>query len=161
MTTQPRKAVHEGTISTPFPKPAGATAKPLELPAFDHVHVYVTDRVTAETWYRDVLHLYRSQELEFWSSDGGPLMLRNSSGSIHIALFERPAQTCRSVIAFRVGAAGYESWKTHLESALPGQVSEQDHEVSLSLYFRDPDGNPYELTTYEVGRVNGKLPGGA
>jgi predicted lactoylglutathione lyase len=26
----------------------------------------------------------------------------------------------------------------------------QDHQQSLSLYFSDPDGNPWELTTYEV-----------
>jgi catechol 2,3-dioxygenase-like lactoylglutathione lyase family enzyme len=26
----------------------------------------------------------------------------------------------------------------------------QDHDQSLSLYFNDPDGNPVELTTYEV-----------
>ena len=133
----------------------------LELQDFDHVHVYVTDRANAEEWYRDVLHLHRSKELEFWSSDGGPLTIQNSSGSIHIALFERPAQPCRSVVAFRVGAVGYESWKAHLEHVFPGQVSEEDHEASLSLYFRDPDGNPYELTTYEVGLVKRKTSGAA
>ena len=26
----------------------------------------------------------------------------------------------------------------------------QDHDQSLSLYFSDPDGNPVELTTYDV-----------
>jgi len=133
----------------------------LELQAFDHVHVYVSDRAKAEEWYRDVLHLHRSKELEFWSSDGGPLTIQNSSGSIHIALFERPAQPCRSVVAIRVSAAGYASWKAHLDQFLPGHVSEQDHEASLSLYFHDPDGNPYELTTYEVGQVNRKTPGAA
>ena len=24
-----------------------------------------------------------------------------------------------------------------------------DHEVSWSVYFKDPDGNPYEVTTYD------------
>ena len=133
----------------------------LELQAFDHVHVYVADRAMAEAWYRDVLHLHRSKELEFWSSDGGPLTIQNSSGSIHIALFERPVQPCRSVVAIRVSAAGYVSWKAHLENVLPGLVSEEDHEASLSLYFRDPDGNPYELTTYEVDLVVRKAAGAA
>jgi catechol-2,3-dioxygenase len=32
---------------------------------------------------------------------------------------------------------------------LPGQVSEEDHGLSVSLYVADPDGNPYEITTYE------------
>ncbi len=133
----------------------------LELDAFDHVHVYVTDRAKAEEWYLEVLHLHRSQELEFWSSDGGPLTIQNVSGSIHIALFERPAQPCRSVVAMRVSADGYKSWKAHLEHALPGLVSEQDHDASLSLYFCDPDGNPYELTTYDVAVVKEKSTGAA
>jgi len=133
----------------------------LELQAFDHIHVYVADRARAEEWYRNVLHLHRSKGLEFWASGGGPLTIQNDSGSIHLALFERPAQPCRSVVAIRVSAAGYESWKTHLERVLPGEVSEQDHEASLSLYFRDPDGNPYELTTYEVGLVKQRVTGAA
>jgi catechol 2,3-dioxygenase-like lactoylglutathione lyase family enzyme len=132
-----------------------------ELLAFDHVHVYVTDRAKAERWYRDVLGLYRSDELEFWATDGGPLTIQNSSGSVHIALFERPAQPCRSVVAIRVDAAGYRTWKAHLERLLPGNVREQDHEVAMSLYFRDPDGNPYELTTYEVHLIKNEAEGAA
>ena len=123
---------------------------PPVLQAFDHIHVYVTDRVAAEAWYDEVLGLHRTPELEFWATDGGPLTLQNASGTIHIALFERPAQACRSVIALRVGARPYRAWKAHLEALLPGQVSEEDHVASWSLYFADPDGNPYEITTYEV-----------
>jgi catechol 2,3-dioxygenase-like lactoylglutathione lyase family enzyme len=124
-----------------------------ELQAFDHVHVYVTNRARAEEWYRVVLGLHRTPELEFWAEGGGPLTIQNASSSIHIALFERPAQPCRSVIALRVGASEYRAWKAHLSTALPNQVSEEDHVASLSMYFRDPDGNPYELTTYEVESV--------
>jgi catechol-2,3-dioxygenase len=28
-------------------------------------------------------------------------------------------------------------------------VAVEDHTVALSLYFQDPDGNPYEITSYE------------
>ena len=27
----------------------------------------------------------------------------------------------------------------------------QDHEISHSIYFRDPDGHELEITTYELG----------
>lgn len=134
---------------------------PPELQAFDHVHVFVTDRVSAEEWYSKVLGLQRTKELEFWATDGGPLTIQNGSGTIHIALFERSAQTCRSTIALRVSATEYLAWKAHLETMLPGQVNEEDHDVSLSLYFRDPDGNPYELTTYEVTALRGEVAGAA
>ena len=123
---------------------------PPDLQVIDHVHVFVADRTRAEAWYGKVLGLRRSKELEFWATDGGPLTVQNESGSVHIALFERPVQPCRSVVAIRVSAAGYRAWKTHLEGLLPGKVGEQDHEASRSLYFTDPDGNPYELTTYEI-----------
>ena len=123
---------------------------PPELQAFDHVHVYVTDRRTAEAWYRETLGMYRTPELEFWAEGGGPLTIQNPSGSIHIALFERVAQPCRSVVALRVAGKEFNDWRSHLGTTLPGQVAEEDHVASVSLYFSDPDGNPYEITTYEI-----------
>ena len=117
--------------------------------AFDHVHVFVADRAAAEQWYARVLGFKRSQELEFWAVDGGPLTIQDDSGAVHLALFERPRQPCRSTIALRVSAAEFAHWQAHLAQVLPSQVTEEDHSVSVSLYFADPDGNPYEITTYE------------
>lgn len=78
------------------------------------------------------------------------------------ALFERPAQPCRSVVALRASAADYLAWRAHLKVVLQGRVTEEDHTASLSLYFRDPDGNPYEITTYDVGAArSGGVPSGA
>ena len=124
-----------------------------DLQAVDHVHVYVADRPAAEAWYKNVLGLERVQKFEFWAEGGGPLMVENRSGTIRLALFERPAQPCRSVIAFRVGASQYMAWKSRLEAELKGQVTEQDHVASRSLYFADPDGNPYEITTYQIAEM--------
>ena len=126
---------------------------PRELHAFDHVHVFVTNRPAAVDWYRQVIGLLPSPDFAFWASDGGPLTLQNASGSVHIALFERPSQPCRSTIALRVDATSFKAWRAHLNDMLPGAVSEEDHTVSRSLYFRDPDGNPYEITTYEVAAL--------
>ena len=35
-------------------------------------------------------------------------------------------------------------------------VYAQDHELYMSLYFSDPDGNPYEITTYEYAAAKGQ-----
>ena len=116
---------------------------------FDHLHVFVQDRALAEIWYANVLGLLRVPEFEFWSVDGGPLVLRDVDNSYSIALFERPRQPNRSTLALRVDACTFTRWRAHLAEFGDLNVKTQDHERALSLYFSDPDGNPYEITTYE------------
>ena len=123
------------------------------LDRIDHIHVYVTDREVSEEWYAEVLGLSRVPELASWTSDGGPLTVANEAGTVHLALFERKPQPCRSVIAFGVTALEFIAWRKHLLSALDGRLTTEDHELSWSLYFSDPDGNPYEVTTYEYATV--------
>ena len=121
------------------------------IPAFDridHIHVYVTDRIKAERWYAEVMGLARVPELESWA-DGGPLTLSNSSGTVHIALFEAAPQPTRSVIALSVGAQEFVAWQQHLVDKLKRPVEPEDHRLAWSLYFADPDGNPWEITTYQ------------
>ena len=115
----------------------------------DHVHVFVENRAAAEEWYERVLGFTRVKELEFWAFDGGPLTIQNREGTVHIALFEQPAQKNRSTIALCAGATDLLAWKAHLTQTLEHAPTLEDHAVSVSLYFRDPDGNPYEITTYE------------
>lgn len=122
---------------------------PPSFERIDHIHVYVADRVAAERWYGDVLGLRRQAELAFWAADGGPLTLTNESGTVHLALFEEPAQACRSTIALSVSATDFLAWKKHLSSVLGWEIQPFDHDVSWSIYFVDPDGNPYEITSYE------------
>ena len=117
----------------------------------DHIHVFVQDRKAAEAWYGRVLGLARSPGLEFWADDGGPLTLQDAGDTVHIALFERPRQPNRATVALRVDAAGFARWREHLADVAGLPVAFEDHQVAVSLYFSDPDGNPYEITTYEVG----------
>lgn len=116
---------------------------------FDHVHVFVQDRAASEQWYAEVLGLERTEELAFWSAGGGPLTLQDPAGTVHIALFERPRQQTRSTVALRVSGRDFWAWRAHLKTVPGLEVIEEDHDVSVSLYFEDPDGNPYEITSYE------------
>lgn len=120
-----------------------------ELLGFDHIHVFVQDRASAETWYAKVMGLARSPGLEFWAVDGGPLTLQDRDDTVHIALFERPHRPNRATVALRVSAEAFSAWRAHLAGFPELAVSVEDHGVSMSLYFSDPDGNPYEITTYE------------
>ena len=120
---------------------------PPTLERIDHVHVYVADRAAALPWYASVLGFSPVPELEFWAADGGPLTVSNRSGTIHLALFERGAQTCRSTIALAADAAEFLAWRAHLEAALGQLVAAVDHQVSWSMYFADPDANPFEITS--------------
>ena len=134
---------------------------PPELQAFDHIHVMVSDRPAAEAWYARVLGLIRVPELAVWAADGGPLTLGDASNQIHLALFERPRRNCRSTIALRVSAEAFVEWQAHLEAELGTAPELEDHDLSWSLYFSDPDGNPYEITTYEYREAGARLHGAA
>lgn len=118
-----------------------------ELEGIDHIHIHVSDRSESEKWYSTVLGLTRTEHLAFWAEDGGPLTLQNKSGSIHLALFEN-ASIQNTIVAFKVRATVLLSYIEHL-SANGINVQPVDHELCWSVYFNDPDGNPYEITTSE------------
>ena len=127
------------------------------LVAIDHIHVFVSDRAHAKDWYDEVLGMKPIQKLEFWADNGGPLTVSDASGNVHLALFESPAQKCRSTVALMVGAAQFVAWKSHLHEKLGHELEAEDHQVSWSMYFQDPDGNPYEITTYEHEEARSQL----
>jgi catechol-2,3-dioxygenase len=120
------------------------------LAGFDHVHVLVRDRAAATQWYREVLSMTPVAALASWQADGGPLTLADAAGRVHIALFERaPEPRNPAVVALGTSASAFVQWRNHLAQVLGRAMEVVDHDLSLSLYFRDPDGNPYEITTYE------------
>jgi catechol-2,3-dioxygenase len=128
------------------------------LTGVDHVHVLVRDRAAAVVWYRDVMGLAPMPELAVWQADGGPLTLADASGRVHIALFERaPVADNKTVIALGADAAAFVQWREHLTRSLGKAPTVVDHDLSLSLYFNDPDGNPYEITTYDVASARAAL----
>jgi len=123
----------------------------------DHVHVFVADRGRAERWYQEVLGFSRIESLAFWAVDGGPLTLADATGMVHLALFERAIQPCRSTIALAAGAQAFLAWRTHLSKVMGRAPDLQDHQVSWSIYFSDPDGNPYEITSHDYAALEPSL----
>jgi catechol 2,3-dioxygenase-like lactoylglutathione lyase family enzyme len=114
----------------------------------DHVALTVRDQQVSESWYRDVLGLEREHADE-WGDTPIALMAHGSG----LALFKAPPDNNPAVglrhIAFRVDRENFDIAQDDLRSH--GITFEfQDHVVSQSIYFEDPDGLLLELTTYEV-----------
>jgi catechol-2,3-dioxygenase len=131
------------------------------LSGVDHVHVMVRDRAAALPWYQEVMGFAPVPELESWQGGGGPLTLADAGGKVHLALFERePAPQHESVVALGTDARGFVQWRDHLARVLGSAIRVVDHDLSLSLYLRDPDGNPYEITTYDVTCARAALSAG-
>jgi NAD(P)-dependent dehydrogenase (short-subunit alcohol dehydrogenase family)/catechol 2,3-dioxygenase-like lactoylglutathione lyase family enzyme len=151
----PALALAPAPASTPAQAPAVDVAPPLA--GVDHVHVHVRDRASAERWYADVLGLRRVDSLGGWAADGGPLTLADAADRVHLALFERPPQPNRATIALGVDAGAFIAWRAHLARRLGAAPEAVDHELSWSIYFSDPDGNPYEITSYQHDTVAAAL----
>lgn len=126
------------------------------LSGIDHVHVYVEDWARAEAWYGKVLGMRRVEALMQWAVPGGPLTLEDASGSVHLALFEDPGREPGTAIAFRADGEAFLRWVAHLEKCgLKLRIA--DHELAYSVYFRDPDDNMHEITTYDHELVRPRL----
>jgi catechol 2,3-dioxygenase-like lactoylglutathione lyase family enzyme len=136
-------------------KPKAASEElPLQLEGIDHVALAVRDVEHSANWYVDVLGFERRYE-EMW--DGIPTFI--AKGNTAIALF--PLRDTNSPPASRSGSTGmlHLAFRANRENFLRAQrelekrgikFEFQDHEISHSIYFRDPDGIELEITTYEL-----------
>jgi catechol 2,3-dioxygenase-like lactoylglutathione lyase family enzyme len=126
------------------------------LNGIDHLHVYVSSLDQAEAWFETVLSLTRVESQMNSVVKGGPLILENTLKNIHLALFEREKPELSSTIAFGAGGNEFLVWKQYLEDqGLDLRVT--DHTSDYSMYFKDPDGNLYEITTDERDYVAEQL----
>jgi len=125
---------------------------PFFVVGIDHVALTVSDVGRSVAWYQDVLGLERWHE-DVW----GDFPAIVGAGTTALALFPPRAGATATVrdahtfdhIAFRVDRKTFERTRAHLE-ARGLAVTFQDHTISHSLYFFDPDGYGLEITTNEL-----------
>jgi len=125
-----------------------------KIQALDHVALSVRDIERSAQWYADALGFKRQHE-GMWN--GVPIFMGN--GDAAIALFPaceeigspshaRPAVRTLH-FAFRADRENFLRAQDELKKrAIPFDF--QNHEISHSIYFRDPDGHQIEITTYQL-----------
>ena len=125
----------------------------MELEGIDHVALSVRDVERAAQWYIDILGFEHRHE-GVW--DGIPTFI--GKGTTAIALFPTKSDVNPSLpraeirmlhLAFRAGRKNFLVAQDELKRhGIKFEFS--DHEISHSIYFRDPDGHELEITTYEL-----------
>jgi catechol 2,3-dioxygenase-like lactoylglutathione lyase family enzyme len=125
---------------------------PMQLEGIDHVAMGVRDIERSAKWYIDVLGFERLYE-GVWG--GMPTFV--GKGNTGLALFpasqETKAPDRRDIrmlhLAFRANRENFLVAQRELgERGIKFEF--QDHEISHSIYFRDPDGHALEITTYDL-----------
>lgn len=126
-----------------------------ELEGLDHVALCVRDVERSADWYVDVLGFERRYQ-GMW--DGVPVFV--GLGKTALALFPQgssqanpPPRTRESAgivhLALRADRKNFAAAQRDLKSrGIAFQFT--DHEISHSIYFRDPDGIELEITTYDL-----------
>jgi catechol 2,3-dioxygenase-like lactoylglutathione lyase family enzyme len=130
----------------------------LHIEGLDHVAIVVRDLKASTAWYERVLGLER-KFADVWG-DVPVMLAAPGEGRSGVALFPisveqlQPLPARRSAlavdhVAFRVDRENFERARGRLHE-LGIRFEFEDHTVSHSIYFDDPNGHRLEITTYEV-----------
>lgn len=136
--------------------------------SLDHVHIIVPNRMEAAKWFAQALDFEPDSQLLQWQDDPeGPLVIRSRDGDARLALFARatPEAPHDNTIAFGTSGAAFLRYIARLKAAgvrdgdgpTVSLGSVVDHELAWSIYFQDPWGNRFEITTYEREAVSAAL----
>jgi catechol 2,3-dioxygenase-like lactoylglutathione lyase family enzyme len=126
----------------------------IDVEGIDHVALSVRDVERSAQWYIEVLGFERRHE-GMW--DGMPVFI--GKGTTSIALFpirgnadglERESKGIRMLhLALRSNRKNFLAAQEELKRR-DINFEFQNHEISHSIYFQDPDGHKLEITTYEL-----------
>src|SRR5689334_4707325 len=129
----------------------------MNLQAIDHVALSVRDVERSAQWYIDVLGFERQHE-DVWGNY--PVFVGKSEAAIALFPIRKNESTSSGSsspfpirvlhFAFRADRKNFLEAQKELK-ARGIKFEFQDHEVSHSIYFYDPDGHELEITTYELG----------
>ncbi|MEM1428370.1 MAG: VOC family protein [Pseudomonadota bacterium] len=135
----------------------------IEVSALDHVHLYVADPGAAAAWYGRVLGLQVMDSSARLAERGLEARYMATARGQYCATIFRgaPPSDGDHTTAFRVPGRLFMAFGAALPSpdimGRSGRVLEtreaDDHGLAWSYYFRDPDGNHLEITTYDHQRV--------
>ena len=125
-----------------------------ELEGLDHVALAVRDVERSADWYVDVLGFERRFD-GMWN--GIPVFVAREKTAI--ALFPVGSDQANSLPPRKRGGILHLAMRANRENFVAAQrdlanrgiaFHFTDHEISHSIYFRDPDGIELEITTYEL-----------
>lgn len=139
----------------------------------DHIELYVPDQDQAAQWYEQVLGMKILPAYAFWADEGGPLMISSDGGSTKLALFRGEPPGFSALVgfqrvAFRMDGPGFLEFLERLadqpvfdhEGRPVTTLRVIDHDLAYSVYFCDPYGNRYEITTYDYEGVARRIRSG-
>jgi catechol 2,3-dioxygenase-like lactoylglutathione lyase family enzyme len=127
----------------------------MELEGIDHIALSVSDVGRSAQWYIDVLG-FEPRHAGMW--DGIPVFV--GKGSTALALFPLQIRSGSETgrhrshpsmlhFALRANRQNFLAAQQELKRR-EIQFEFEDHEISHSIYFHDPDGHKIEITTYEM-----------
>jgi catechol 2,3-dioxygenase-like lactoylglutathione lyase family enzyme len=128
-----------------------------QIEGIDHIALAVPDIERSAEWYCEVLGFERLYP-GMWN--GVPVFIGKGTTAIALFPLQRPADVPVSPegqrndvdmlhLAMRADRRNFFAAQENLRKrGITFQF--QDHEISHSIYFRNPDGHRLEITTYEL-----------
>lgn len=144
-----------------------------QMQRIDHIEVNVPDRYEAAKWYEKVFGFKILQHPVFeWAVNlpNGPLFIGSEDWAVKVSLFEGEPQGQHPFIGFNracfsLTGTDFLSFLDHMDALeLYDEKGTRmtrnhlaDHRFAWAVYFSDPYGNRYELTTYDYQQVADQL----